>query len=76
MSNDNVPVCPTCGSAEPSWDASCAYGTDDVGKDGYPSGAAMEAAVELEVHAALGRVQTATVGKIIQRAIDKAIAAR
>lgn len=39
----------------------------------YPSRFAMEAAVELEVHAALGRVQTQTVGKVIQRAIDKAV---
>jgi hypothetical protein len=44
-------------------------------EDPYPSQFAMEAAVELEVYAALGRVQTQTVGKIIQRAIDKAIAA-
>ena len=35
----------------------------------------MEAAVELEVHAAVGRIQTQTVGKIIQRAIDKALKA-
>ncbi len=45
-----------------------------VHEDPYPSQFAMEAAVELEVHACLGRVQTQTVGKVIQRAIDKAIA--
>ena len=44
-----------------------------VHEDPYPSQFAMEAAIELEVHAALGRVQTQTVGKIIQRAIYKAI---
>lgn len=44
----------------------------EVHDDPYPpSKFAMEAAVELEVHAALGRIQTQTVGKIIQRAIDK-----
>ena len=48
---------------------------DDPSKDPYPSRFAMEAAVELEIHAAVGRVQTQTVGKVIQRAIDKAIAA-
>lgn len=30
--------------------------------------------MELEINAALGRVQTQTIGKIIQRAIDKAMA--
>lgn len=44
-----------------------------VHEDPYPSRFAMEAAVELEVHACLGRVQTQTVGKVIQRAIDNAI---
>jgi hypothetical protein len=48
---------------------------NEVHKDPYPSRIAMEAAVELEIHAALGRVQTQTVGKVIQRAIDKALAA-
>lgn len=43
----------------------------EVHNDPYPSQPAMEAAVELEVHACLGRVQTQTVGKVIQRAIDK-----
>lgn len=47
----------------------------EVHEDPYPSRFAMEAAVELEVHAALGRVQTQTVGKLIQRAIDKALRA-
>lgn len=46
-----------------------------VHEDPYPSKFAMEAAVELEVHACLGRVQTQTVGKVIQRAIDKALKA-
>lgn len=45
-----------------------------VHEDPYPSRVAMEAAVELEVHSALGRVQTQTIGKVIQRAIDKALA--
>lgn len=44
-----------------------------VHDDPYPSQFAMEAAVELEVHACLGRVQTQTVGKVIQRAINKAL---
>jgi hypothetical protein len=35
----------------------------------------MEAAVELEVAAAIGCVQTQTIGKIIQRAINKALKA-
>lgn len=47
----------------------------EVHEDPYPSKFAMEAAVELEIHAALGRVQTQTVGKVIQRAIDKALKA-
>lgn len=47
-----------------------------VHEDPYPSKIAMEAAVELEVHSALGRVQTQTIGKIIQRAIERAYAAR
>ena len=46
----------------------------EMHKDPYPSRFAMEAAVELEVHAALGHVQTKTVGKVIQRAIDDAMA--
>ena len=46
---------------------------DDPSNDPYPSQIAMEAAVELEVHNALGRVQTQTIGKVIQRAIDKAL---
>lgn len=48
----------------------------EVHEDPYPSKFAMEAAVELEIHAALGRVQTQTVGKVVQRAIDKAMRAR
>ena len=44
-----------------------------VHEDPYPSKIAMDAAVQLEVHSALGRVQTQTIGKIIQRAIDRAI---
>lgn len=44
-------------------------------QDPYPSRFAMEAAVELEIHSALGHVQTQTIGKLIQRAIDKALAA-
>lgn len=47
----------------------------EVHEDPYPSRFAMAAAVELEVHAALGRVQTQTVGKVIQRAIDAALKA-
>lgn len=47
----------------------------EVHEDPYPSRFAMEAAVELEIHSAIGRVQTQTVGKVIQRAIDKAVAA-
>jgi len=46
-----------------------------VDEDRYPSKFAMEAAVELEVHAALGRVQTQVIGEIIQRAINKALRA-
>jgi hypothetical protein len=49
--------------------------TDDVHKDVYPSEIAMAAAVELEISACLGRVQTQTIGKVIQRAIDKALKA-
>lgn len=45
----------------------------EVHEDPYPSRFAMEAAVELEVHSALGRVQTQTIGKVIQRAINKAL---
>lgn len=45
-----------------------------VHEDPYPSKIAMEAAVELEISAALGVVQTQTLGKVIQRAIDKALA--
>ena len=48
----------------------------EVHEDPYPPRIAMEAAVELEVHAALGRVQTQTIGKVIQRAINKALAER
>lgn len=47
--------------------------TDDVHQDPYPSRIAMEAAVELEIHSAIGRIQTQTVGKVIQRAVDKAV---
>lgn len=36
----------------------------------YPSIAAMKSAVELEIHAALGRVQTVVIGQMIQKAID------
>lgn len=50
--------------------------TREVHEDPYPSRTAMEAAVELEIHSALGRVQTATIGKVIQRAIDKALTAQ
>lgn len=45
----------------------------EVHEDPYPSRFAMEAAVELEIHSALGCVQTQTIGKVIQRAIDKAL---
>lgn len=48
----------------------------DVHNDPYPSRFAMEAAVELEINTALGCVQTQTIGKVIQRAIDKALRAR
>lgn len=40
----------------------------------YPSTEAMKAAVELEIMHALGNVQTITIGNIIQKAIDNAIA--
>lgn len=42
-----------------------AQGTKD-----YPSTEAMMAAVELEIQAALGRVQTVAIGRMIQKAID------
>jgi hypothetical protein len=48
----------------------------DASADNYPSQFAMEGAVELEVYNALGRVQTQTIGKVIQRAIDKALNAK
>lgn len=38
----------------------------------HPSAEAMKAAVELEIHAALGRVQTVEIGRMIQKAIDAA----
>ena len=47
-----------------------------VHEDPYPSKIAMDAAVQLEVHCALGNVQTQTIGKIIQRAIERAVAER
>ena len=65
--------CPTCGSEEACWNAAEAFGMDDIHLSPYPSQTAMAAAVELEVHAALGQVQTQTIGKVIQNAIDKAI---
>jgi len=46
---------------------------NDVHDDPYPSQIAMETAVAMEVSRALGRVQTQTIGKMIQRAIDAAI---
>jgi hypothetical protein len=46
---------------------------DDVHGDPYPSEVAMETAVAMEVMACLGRVQTQTIGKMIQRAIDETI---
>lgn len=49
--------------------------TDDIHNDQYPSRLAMEAAVELEICAAIGRIQTQTIGKVIQRAINKALSA-
>lgn len=49
------------------------YATDDVHTEPYPSKIAMAAAVELEIEVTLGRVQTQTIGKVIQRAIDKAL---
>lgn len=45
-----------------------------VHEDPYPTRFAMDAAVELEVNACLGRVQTQTIGKVIQRAINRALA--
>lgn len=66
-------ICPTCGAEEAAWDSRRASSIKDAHEDGYPSRFAMEAAVELEVYAALGRIQTQTVGKVIQRAIDKAL---
>jgi hypothetical protein len=41
----------------------------------YPSLEAMMAAVELEIHSALGRVQTVVIGQMIQKAIDAAMPA-
>lgn len=41
----------------------------------YPSTDAMKAAVELEIHAALGYVDTVTIGRMIQKAIDAALPA-
>lgn len=42
----------------------------------YPSTEAMIAAVELEIHAALGRVQTIVIGQIVQKAVDAALSQR
>ena len=39
-------------------------------ENNYPSIEAMKAAVELEIHAALGTVQTVVIGRMIQKAID------
>lgn len=47
-----------------------------VHEDPYPSRIAMEAAMNLEIHSALGRVQTQTIGKVIQRAINAALASQ
>ena len=55
------------------WDKENLYCTIRVPKS-YPSVEAMKAAVELEIHAALGRVQTIVIGGMIQKAIDAAIA--
>lgn len=66
-------TCPTCGAQEPDWNAARAADFD-AHLDDYPSRFAMEAAVELEVHSCLGNVQTQTLGKVIQRAIDRALA--
>lgn len=41
--------------------------------DNYPSRAAMEAAVEIEINLAIGSVQTIVLGRIIQKAIDAAL---
>jgi hypothetical protein len=38
--------------------------------DGYPSKAAMIEAVALEIEAAIGKVQTVAIGRLIQKAID------
>lgn len=42
----------------------------------HPSVEAMKSAVELEIHNALGTAETVVIGKLIQRAIDAAIAAQ
>ena len=47
---------------------------EGVHGDDYPSMLAMKYAVEMEIVNALGRVQTQTLGKIIQRAINDALA--
>lgn len=44
-----------------------------MAENAYPSVTAMKAAVELEIHAALGSVQTAAIGRMIQSAIDAAV---
>lgn len=48
--------------------------TGPVEDDPYPSQIAMEAAVHLEVEHCLGLTTTVVVGKVIQRAIDTALA--
>lgn len=55
------------------WDETteCRYVTLRAPKS-YPSVEAMKAAVELEIMAALGRVQTVAIGEMIQKAIDAA----
>jgi hypothetical protein len=46
--------------------------TPAVDGEVYPSVEAMMSAVELEIHAALGQVQTVVIGRMIQKAIDAA----
>jgi hypothetical protein len=41
----------------------------DVDQPDYPSREAMMSAVELEIHAALGQVQTVVIGQLIQKAV-------
>jgi hypothetical protein len=57
------------------WDKESLYCTLRAPKS-YPSAEAMKAAVELEIHAALGKVQTITIGAMIQKAIDASLSSR